>query len=146
MPLSSRRKARILAFQVVYHRKKIGIQKEGEELLFTNTYLSKDHRNFSQNLIDTSWRELENIDQAIQQHLINWRQTRISETLNALLRISICELLFFPETDQKIVFNEAIEICRDYVDKRATKILNGVLHSIWQDKKTNSEDPPQVQG
>ncbi|MCP4753411.1 MAG: transcription antitermination factor NusB [Proteobacteria bacterium] len=131
----TRRQARTLAFQIIYHRAKIGIHQEGEKLLFENASLSGKHRDFGCELIDTAWRELNKIDSTIQRHLINWKQTRISDALNALLRISTSELLFFPETDGRVVFNEAIEICRSYVDERATKILNGVLHAVWEDRK-----------
>ncbi len=134
MPIPTRRNARILAFQITYHRTKIGIQREGEELLFANTSLTSKHREFCRKLIDTTWKEQDKIDLVIQRYLKNWKQTRITDTLNALLRVGTCELLFFPETDGKIVFNETIEICRHYVDERATKLCNGVLHTIWQNE------------
>lgn len=139
MPRPTRSKARILAFQIVYNRDKIGINQQGEDLLFRNSNLSKPYETFSQNLVNTTWQKLDEIDSAIKKHLINWKQTRISDTLNALLRVATCELLFFPETDSKVVFNEAIEICRNYVDEKATKLCNGTLHSIWQDMEKNSD-------
>ena len=43
------------------------------------------------------------------------------------MRVAVGELLFFPETDGKVVFNEAIEICRSYVDKDATGIFLTVI-------------------
>ena len=97
--------------------------------------LSKKEQDFSRNLIDTTWKNLVEIDQAIVKNLKNWKQTRLSETLNALLRISTCELLYFPKTDGKVVLNEAIEICKSYVGDQATKFCNGVLHTIWQEKQ-----------
>jgi len=133
MPTSSRRKARILAYQTLYQRKKIGIHPLGEELLSDATPLAEKYSDFCQQLIETTWKELSTIDETIQRHLINWKQTRISESLNALLRIATSELLYFPDIDGKIVLNEAIEICRSYVDTQATKLLNGVLHAIWQE-------------
>lgn len=139
MPISNRRKARILAYQILYQRKKIGIQPEGEERLFRETPLAEKYADFCRNLIEITWRELETIDSHIQSHLINWKQARISESLNALLRIATAELLYFPNTDGKVVLNEAIEICRRYVDAQATKILNGVLHAIMQKGPSETE-------
>jgi len=133
MPISNRRKARILAYQTLYQRKKIGIQPQGEAHLLSQTPLAEKYEDFYRKVIDTTWKELDTIDKTIQGHLINWKQARISESLNALLRIATCELLFFPDTDGKVVLNEAIEICRAYIDSQATKILNGVLHAIWQE-------------
>lgn len=141
MPKSSRRKARILAFQIVYNRQKLGIQTEGEALHSSFSSLSDDHRQFSHDLVNTTWQNLERIDQTIQSHLINWKQSRISISLNALLRVCSCELLFFPDTDGKIVLNEAIEICKTFVDDSATGILNGVLHAIWQEMQKQKAEP-----
>ncbi|MBT3226233.1 MAG: transcription antitermination factor NusB [Deltaproteobacteria bacterium] len=148
MPISSRRQARILAYQTLYQRKKIGIHPTGEELLFNDNPLAEKYSDFCHQLIETTWKELATVDETIQRHLTNWRQARISDSLNALLRIATSELLFFPDIDGKVVLNEAIEICRNYVDAQATKILNGVLHAIWQEKSTPlpAEDtlPPET--
>ncbi len=144
MPVSSRRQARILAYQTLYQRKKIGVHPTGEELLFNANPLAEKYSDFSHKLIETTWKELSSVDETIQRHLLNWRQTRISESLNALMRIATSELLYFPDIDGKIILNEAIEICRSYVDTQATKILNGVLHAIWQEKSNSlpTSDPP----
>lgn len=136
MQISNRRRARILAFQTLYQRNKIGIHPEGEERLFAEHPLAGKYAEFCRNLIDKTWQELAIVDSAIQSHLINWKQARISESLNALLRIATCELLYFSDTDGKVVLNESIEICRKYVDNQATKILNGVLHAVWQARKS----------
>jgi N utilization substance protein B len=134
MSISSRRQARILAYQTLYQRKKMGLHPAGEELLFDANPLAEKYSDFCHQLIETTWKELSTVDETIQRHLINWRQTRISDSLNALMRIATSELLYFPDIDGKIVLNEAIEICRSYVDTQATKFLNGVLHAIWQEK------------
>lgn len=140
MPSSTRRNARILAFQMIYSREKIGILESGESILFNNNPLSSEYKEFCHKLVALTWEKIEEIDSKIQEYLINWKQYRITDSLNALMRISICELMFFSNTDGKVILNEAIEICRSHVDERAIKILNGVLHSIWQN--TMSEQTP----
>ena len=141
MSHSSRRKARIYAFQVIYNRQRLGVESEGEVLHRITAGLSDDHLHFSDRLIKTTWQNLEPIDQLIQKNLISWKQSRISQSLNALLRVCCCELRFFPETDGKIVLNEAIEMCKSYVDDRATGLLNGVLHAVWQDRQDQKTEP-----
>ena len=137
--MSSRRQARIIAFQTIYQRQKIGVQEDGEARLLRQFPISHKHLGFFEKLRDTTWNQLPIIDKQIRTYLVNWKQDRISDSLNALMRVAVGELLFFPETDGKVVFNEAIEICRSYVDKDATGILNGVLHSVWKNRK----DPDQ---
>ena len=133
MPKSSRHNARIIAFQTIYSRGKLGLNQNGEERILADAHLEAKYAAFCSELISKTWEHLEELDQIIQAHLKNWKQTRLADTLNALLRISVCELKFFPATESKIIFNESIEICREFVDEKATKICNGVLHSAAKD-------------
>jgi transcription antitermination protein NusB len=140
MPLSSRRNARILAFQIIYQRDKTGIQPASENGILESAAISDAHRRFCQALIDLTQQNKGVIDREIQRHLKNWRQARITDSLNALFRVAVCELLFFPETDGKVVLNEAIEICRGFVDRNATGILNGVLNAVWKTRLSADGD------
>ena len=133
MSKPSRRKARIVALQTIYSRSRFKYIEEAEVLIAKDSKLPKKHQKFAQNLIRKTWKNLEEIDQSITRNLKNWKQYRLSETLNALLRIGTCELMYFPETDAKIVFNESIELCKSFVGEQATKICNGVLHAVWQE-------------
>lgn len=133
MSISFRRQARVIAFQTIYSRHKLGVVSSGEERMISDSNLPEKYATFSRNLIQNTWQQLEEIDQVIEANLQNWKQKRLADTLNALLRIAICELKYFPDTDAKVVINEAIEICREYIDEKATKICNGVLHSASKD-------------
>ncbi len=135
MPQPSRRKAREVALQTIYSRSRFKLIAETEFLITKESKLSKKHQEFAESLISKTWNNLDNIDQAITKNLKHWKQTRLSETLNALLRIGSCELLYFPDTDAKIVLNESIELCKCYVGDKATKLCNGVLHAIWQESQ-----------
>lgn len=135
MPKSSRRQARIIAFQIIYQRQKIGVQENGETLLKKQTPVNQEHAIFTRDLVDTTWQQLPTVDEHIQKHLQGWRQDRISDTLNALLRVAVSELFFFQKTDGKVVINEALEICKSHVDSEATSLLNGVLHAVWNSTK-----------
>ena len=141
MPRSSRRKARIAALQILYCRSKYKYIEEAEILIVKDSKLSGEYRKFARSLIDTTWRNLEEIDRSIAGNLKNWKQTRLSETLNALLRIGACELIYFPQTDAKVVFNESLELCKRFVGEKATKLCNGVLHAIWQEWNGKAQRP-----
>ena len=136
MPKSTRHSARILALQIIYSRDKLGVNNAGEKVVFQVSQLKGKYKEFSSQLIQNTWDNLAVIDQSIQQHLKNWKQTRLTDTLNALLRISAAELIFFPDTESKIIINEAIELCREFVDEKATKMCNGVLHAIANEKRS----------
>lgn len=129
MPKPSRHQARVLAFQTIYSRHKLGINPKGESHLLIESGLQGKYKDFSQGLINATWERLSTIDGIIQKFLKNWKQHRISDSLNALLRIGIGELLHYKDTESKIIINEALEICKKFVDEKATKMCNGVLHS-----------------
>jgi transcription antitermination protein NusB len=129
MHKQTRHNARILAFRLIYCRNKLGISPTGEKNLLNESDLQGKYKDFSQELAEKTWAHLDQIDPIIQSKLKNWKQHRISDTLNALLRISICELLFYPDTETKIIINEAIELCKIHVDEKATRMCNGVLHA-----------------
>ena len=133
--MKKRRDARILAFQLILSRSKVGVNQLGEKIVFKRSNLSEEQKEFCLALLETTWRELVSIDKNIKEHLINWKQSRISSPLNSLLRLSACEIMFFPEIDEKVSINEAIDICRIYVDVKATNICNGVLNAIWKSDK-----------
>lgn len=132
MSQPTRRTAREIAFQVLYHRAKLGITPYGEDLLIQSIENNKKLHAYCKYLIQQTWDNLDQIDSVIEKYLINWKQSRISDSLNALLRLSVCELLFEHDIEGKIILNEAIEICKKYVDEKATKMCNGVLHSVYQ--------------
>ena len=139
MTIATRRKAREIAFLTIYQREKIGISTEGEVLLIKNEKLHKKHKHFMKQLICVTWNHLEEIDKKIQEKLENWRQSRLNSSLNALLRIGVCELILMKETEGKVVINECIEICKKYVGESAVKLCNGVLNAVWKDLIDNFE-------
>lgn len=133
MSYQLKRQARELALQVIYQRAQVGVRTAGEDLLFNSSSLDAKNLEFCRKLLDKTWSNLDTIDQAIQKQLPeNWKQDRVSEVLNSLLRIASAELLFFKETDGKIVINESLEICRKMVGEEAVKISNGVLNAVWK--------------
>ena len=131
MSTKNRRQARLNAIQVIYSRQCLPAHPQFEELLYQSTKIDTHVASFTSDLLDRTWDNLKTIDKLIQQHLKNWKQNRISPVLNAILRVATSELLYFEETDAKVVFNEAVEITKKMVGDQATKICNGVLHGIW---------------
>lgn len=140
-----KRKARVLALFILYQRSKIGINLEGELLLKQEANLRNEAETYADNLIQTIWSNLSVVDKNIALYLKNWKQSRLSSTLNALLRVSAGELLLFPEVDGKVVINEALEICKSFVDPKAVKFSNGVLDALWKNCRKEAETQATAQ-
>ena len=75
------------------------------------------------------------IDALIKSRVANWEFNRLAVIDKIILRISICELLYFEDIPPKVSINEAIEIARRYSTEKSDKFVNGVLDSILDDLK-----------
>lgn len=128
---TSRRKSRELAVKLLYSRDRLDNTNELEVYIHPDTPQGGTIDEFANQLAESAWNNLVAIDEMIQKNLKNWKQSRISPVLNAILRISIGEMLYHQKTDGKVVLNEAIELCKSLVGEQATKICNGVLHAVW---------------
>jgi N utilization substance protein B len=75
------------------------------------------------------------LDSLIMSRVANWEFGRLAVIDKIILRISICELLYFEDIPPKVSINEAIEIARRYSTEKSDKFVNGVLDSILDDLK-----------
>ncbi len=132
MTSSGHRAARILAFQITYQRDQIGHNPAGESLLFKDTGLGKSDTKFARKLIESLENNSSLINRLIERNLTNWKTSRLTDSLNALLQIAVAELQITDAAKGKMVINEALEICKQFVDRNAVKICNGVLDAVWK--------------
>ena len=74
----------------------------------------------------------EEIDAALEERLENWTLSRLPKIERTVLRLAVYELLFDEETPNKVVMNEAIELCKTFGDEKSSKFVNGVLSKFTQ--------------
>lgn len=82
-------------------------------------------------VIETS----DELDALINGRVANWEFNRLAILDKIILRIGICELLYFDDIPPKVSINEAIEIARRYSTEKSDKFVNGVLDSVLDDLK-----------
>ena len=75
------------------------------------------------------------LDDLIRHRIEHWEFNRLAIIDRIVLRMSICELLYFDDIPPKVTINEAIEIARDFSTEKSDKFVNGVLDSILNDLK-----------
>lgn len=97
-------------------------------------YTTKD-KAFCQTLVDTTLKNLAEIDREIVKVLENWSFIRIPIIDKTILRLGTCEVLFLEEIPPQVSINEAIEIGKKYGDKDSGRFINGVLDAV----KRNNE-------
>lgn len=69
-------------------------------------------------------------DEIIRSFASNWEFDRIAVIDRLILRIGICEFLYFEDIPCKVTINEAIEIGKRYSTDKSGHFLNGMLDAI----------------
>ena len=67
-------------------------------------------------------------------YLKNWTIDRLNQVDQAILSMGIYELKY-TETPSIVSINEAIELSKKYSDEDVTKMINGVLDSIYHNEE-----------
>ena len=95
-----------------------------EEEQESDAYLNKLVRGTTENLVE--------IDAALEQNLENWTLSRLPKIERTVLRLAVYELLHEEDTPNRVVMNEAIELCKTYGDEKSSKFVNGVLSKFTE--------------
>jgi len=90
---------------------------------------------FAQELIRKVLSNIEDLDKRIIQRVANWEMNRIALIDKILLRIGICELLYFPDIPPKVSINESIEIAKNFSTAGSAKFINGILDAVLAEEK-----------
>lgn len=82
---------------------------------------------FFEQLVRGTIEQKQQIDLSLKDKLENWTLDRLPKIERTVLRLAVYELLFMPETPNRVVLNEAIELCKLFGDEKSSKFVNGVL-------------------
>ncbi len=95
---------------------------------------------FARNLVIQTVQHSEDIDKIIKARVANWDFKRIATLDRLILRMGICELLYFREIPPKVTMNEAIELAKLFSTERSGQFVNGVLDAVLNDIKLNGPE------
>jgi N utilization substance protein B len=94
---------------------------------------------FACDLIKKIIEQQDTIDRHIQRKVANWEFNRIAVIDRLVLRMGICEILYFPDIPPKVSINEAIEVAKKYSTADSGKFVNGVLDSLLDELKAQGQ-------
>lgn len=130
-----RRIVREKALQILYAYE---MNKESFDLLMQDLLIEiKDEEDisFAKNLISKVINNVRELDAWISKRVNNWEMNRIALIDKILLRIGICELLYFADIPPKVSINEAIEIAKIFSTAGSGKFINGILDAVLSELK-----------
>lgn len=99
-------------------------------------------REFADNLVRGTLKNLSDIDDRIKTRAEHWRIERMAIVDRNVLRLAVYEFLF-QDTPHTVVINEALEIARRFSSFEATQFINGILDAIKLDLE-GSETPTEL--
>lgn len=93
----------------------------------------KDLRRFAEKLFFNTIEHKEELDEVISKHIKNWDINRLALIDRLVLKIAICEFIYFEEIPTKVTINEAIEIAKRYSTAKSGRFINGILDAALTD-------------
>ena len=95
--------------------------------------ISGEKKEYAHSLMHTVMEKKDYCMELIQPKLINWDAERVALIDLLLLRMGVCELLYFPTIPTKVTINEYIEVAKLYSTPQSGHFVNGVLDNILKD-------------
>jgi len=129
--MSTRRKARELTLKALYAYD-ISKAEPGQiaEDIITPSLIKPQAKEFSRRLFLKTVESMKELDSHIKSHAKSWDFSRIATVEKNILRMGICEFLYFDDIHSTISIDEAIELAKRYGDKDAKSFVNAVLDSV----------------
>ena len=94
--------------------------------------------NFADKMIEKTYANREDLDSYIIKRAANWDFSRIAIIDKLIMRMAICEFLYFFDIPPKVSIDEAIELSKVYSTEKSGRFVNGILDAILLElKKTN---------
>lgn len=133
--MTQRREGRALAVQALYA---IEISKNDEQQVLSSLIEpkfkdDKKNYNFTKTLFLRTLSHCPELDEIIGKHIKNWKIERLAILDKVILRMALCEFLYFEEIPTKVTINEAIEIAKSFSTEKSGNFINGILDASLRD-------------
>lgn len=127
----ARRRARVIALQVLYEVDSAGHNMEGALAhLLTNGELSEENAAFVRELVSGVIQNGQEIDRKIKNLAPAWPIEQIPVIDRNILRLAIFEILLDNKVPVKVAINEAVELAKAFGSDNSARFVNGVLGSV----------------
>jgi len=118
-----RREAREKAVQTLFQLDNIELPVD-EAITFV---MDEKENTFYENLVRGTIDNQVAIDEKLKENLEHWSLHRLPKIERTVLRLAVYELLFNDDVPDRVVMNEAIELCKTFGDEKSGRFVNGVL-------------------
>jgi N utilization substance protein B len=131
--MGHRHKAREVVLRCLYAYDSIGQDlREIEETILTKDKLSADAFPFAETLFRKVIANLAELDSLIVAQSQNWKLERLAMVDKNILRMAICELLYFPDIPAEVSIDEGVELAKRYSTAESAGFVNGILDAVYR--------------
>lgn len=102
-------------------------------------FVGNEKLKFAKDLLLSVIEKEEVCNDYIKGKLQNWDPERTAILDMILMRMGICEFLFFETIPPKVTINEYIDLAKDYSTPQSGHFVNGILDSIHKDLATQNK-------
>jgi N utilization substance protein B len=95
--------------------------------------VSQEKRTFAMNLLTTAIEKKDYCLELIKPRLKNWDADRIAQLDMIIMRLGVCELLYFETIPAKVTINEYIDLAKEYSTPQSGQFVNGLLDNIHKE-------------
>jgi len=88
---------------------------------------------FARDLLTTAVEKKDYVVELIKPKLKNWDADRIALLDMILMRLGVCEFLYFETVPPKVTINEYIDIAKEYSTPQSGQFVNGILDTIHKE-------------
>ncbi|MBL7798731.1 MAG: transcription antitermination factor NusB [Saprospiraceae bacterium] len=89
-------------------------------------------REFGEQLLRKTCQEDQTLFNLINPNLKNWDAERVAVLDMIMLKMALCELLYFPTIPTKVTLNEFVEISKVYSTENSKEFINGILDRLMK--------------
>ncbi len=136
--IHSRRSAREFVLKALYA---IELSGKSREEILRDPLIMQDAtlplHDFCDRLIQETLSHQEEFDELIRSKAQNWKFDRLAVVDKLVLRIALCEFLYFEDIPPKVTIDEAIEVTRKFSTEKSDKFVNGILDAVLTDLTNN---------
>lgn len=105
-------------------------EKNAAANLIPELYKYDDDREYAIDLFRKVILNDQKLIQEIEGKTPNWDQDRIAELDLIILKMGICEFLYFPSIPVRVTINEYLEIAKEYSTPKSSIFINGILDKV----------------
>ena len=90
---------------------------------------------YSKRIVDIYMKNTDKLDKLISSKSSNWDIARMALIDRIIIKLALSEIFYFDDVPGKVSIVEAVEISKEYSTKDSSGFINGILDSIYNDKK-----------